>query len=195
MTQIKRDFGFQAGVYFEGNFLMNIYEISLSMDVDTNSIKEQNIAMDRIKYFLYEVLANSVFVQDSEKHMIEKYSQANIKVCTLPEEPYDQIIALMILLKINAITEGRLTTTDIVLKSELSDDVAFLYDIETAIINPFGKKGWWLEPNCAINNQVTHKKEKIVKLIKKTDWFAADLDWEDKVSLSNEIVFTQEPTE
>jgi hypothetical protein len=101
----------------------------------------------------------------------------------------------MLLLKINAITEGRLTTTDIVLKSELSDDVAFLYDIETAIINPFGKKGWWLEPNCAINNQVTHKKEKVVKLVKKTDWVAADLDWEDKVSLSNEIVFTQEPTE
>ena len=54
-TRIDRDFTFQAAVHFEDRFLLNYYDITLSMDVETESIKEQNIAMDRILYFLSEV--------------------------------------------------------------------------------------------------------------------------------------------
>ena len=65
-TQIEREFTFQAGVYFEEEFLMNVYDISLSMFVETDSIREQNIAMDRIKYFLSECLESSVFVEETD---------------------------------------------------------------------------------------------------------------------------------
>ena len=105
-TRIEREFEFQAGVYFEGNFIMNIYALSLVMEVETSSIKEQNIAMDRIIYFLSECLSNSVFVQHTEKKAIEKFTQADIKVCTIPDEPYDQILAIILIMKLNAITEG-----------------------------------------------------------------------------------------
>jgi hypothetical protein len=54
------------------------------MEVNTESIKEQNIAMERIHYFLCECLGNCIFVQDTEKKVIEKYTNADIKVCTLP---------------------------------------------------------------------------------------------------------------
>ena len=52
-TKIEREVAFQAGVYFEGEFSMTIYELALKMEVDTASIKEQNIAMDRIHNFLH----------------------------------------------------------------------------------------------------------------------------------------------
>jgi hypothetical protein len=192
-TRIERDFSFQAAVHFEGYFLMNIYEISLAMEVETMSIREQNIAMDRIIYFLSECLSNSVFVQDTDKKAIEKYTQADIKVCTLPEEPYDQILALLLLLKVNAITEGRLEITDIVLRSELSDEVKFIYDITSATHNPFGSKGWWLESSTSIADiPKISKKEKIVKLVKNSDWSGYGLDWEEKSSKSSEIIFTSE---
>jgi len=192
-TRIERDFSFQAAVHFEGNFLMNIYEISLAMEVETMSIREQNIAMDRIIYFLSECLSNSVFVQDTEKKAIEKYTQADIKVCTIPEEPYDQILALLLLLKVNAITEGRLEITDIVLRSELSDEVKFVYDITSANHNPFGSKGWWLESSTSIADvPKISKKEKIVKLVKNSDWSGYGLDWEEKSTKSSEILFTSE---
>ena len=73
-TRIEREFEFQAGVYFKEEFLMNLYTITLYMEVETESIREQNVAMERIKYFLNECLENGIFVQDTEHKVIEKYS-------------------------------------------------------------------------------------------------------------------------
>ena len=42
--RIKQQFAFQAAVYVEETFLMNIYEITLKMHVVTGDSKEQNIA-------------------------------------------------------------------------------------------------------------------------------------------------------
>jgi len=194
-TRIERDFAFQAGVYFEGEFLMTVYELELSMEVDTASIKEQNIAMDRIHYFLHECLGNSVFVQETEKKAIEKYLQADIKVCTLPDEPYDQIITILLLLKLNAITDGKLHITDISLMSGLSDDVKFVYDIETVVNHPFDK-GWWSDSSTSISDlSKATKKDKIVRLIKHhSDWAGVGLDWEQKEnSKTTEIIFNCDP--
>lgn len=193
-TKIEREFSFQAGVYFEGEFMMTNYDLALKMEVETASIKEQNIAMDRIHYFLNECLANSIFVQDAEKKVIEKYLQADIKVCTLPEEPHDQIITILLLLKLNAITEGKLTITEISLISDLSDDVKFLYDIDTAVDHPFGNKGWWADYSTSISDVIkTNKKDKIVRLVKNnSDWAVVGLDWEQKEHKVTEIIFTSD---
>jgi hypothetical protein len=191
-TKIEREFAFQAGVYFEGEFLMTIYELALKMEVETASIKQQNIAMDRIHYFLHECLGNSVFVQDSEKKAIEKYMQADIKVCTLPDEPYDQIIAILLLLKLNSITDGKLHITEVTLRSGLSDDVKFVYDVHTAANHPFGNKGWWTDCNTTITDiNKTNKKDKIVRLVKQhCDWDSVGLEWEQKEHKSTEIIFS-----
>ena len=189
-TRIERDFSFQAGVHFEGKLIMNVYGFTLAMEVETESIVEQNIAMDRIIYFLKDSLTNSVFVQNTDKKAIEKYTQADIKVCTVPEEPYDQIITMLLILKLNNITEGRLHITDIFLESELSDSVRFSYDFETAKHNPFGNKGWWLESSTSMNDiEKNSKKEKIVRLVKHNDWANVGLEWEKKTKAS-EIIFT-----
>lgn len=191
-TTIQRDFTFQTGVYYEDTFLINTYDIDLTMLVETDSIREQNVAMDRIKYFLHECLENSIFIDMSEKKVIDKYLAANLKVCTLPEEPYDQIITLVLLTKLNAILEGRLLITDIVLNSQLSDGVKFIYDYESVnIANPF-KNGWWMEPNAHINDiYKQNKKDKIVKLVKNVnDWTIAGLEWKEKATKSAEIIFS-----
>jgi len=189
-TRIERDFSFQAGVHFEGKLIMNVYGFTLAMEVETESIIEQNIAMDRIIYFLKDSLTNSVFVQNTDKKAIEKYTQADIKVCTVPEEPYDQIITMLLILKLNNITEGRLHITDIFLESELSDSVRFSYDFETAKHNPFVNKGWWLESSTSMNDiEKNTKKEKIVRLVKHNDWANVGLEWQKKTKAS-EIIFT-----
>lgn len=192
---ISRDFEFQAGVYFQGSFLMNLYELTVYMDVNTDSIREQNVAMERIKYFLNSCLESGIFIQDTENKVIEKYHTAGFKLSTLPEEPYDQIIALLLLVKLNAITDGKLTITDIILGSRLSDDVKFSCDLESPT-GPFSEAGWWSSntPSTVDINKVT-KKEKIVKLVKPqtVDWDHVDLDWDNQVSKKQtEIIFTPE---
>lgn len=190
-TRISRDFDFLSAVYFEGNFLLNSYNVSLTFTVETDSIHEQNIAMDRIKFFVNQQLENCVFVQDSETRTIEKYQNAGLKVCCIPDEPYDQIITVLLLYKINAICEGRLVATDIQLNSMLSDDVGFLYDIDDLTTQHPYKQGWWTDSSTKIENNTTGKKEKIVKLVKKHDWASLGLDWKEKENCS-EIIFAPE---
>lgn len=191
-TTIKRDFEFQTGVYYEQTFLLNYYTINLTLSVETDSIREQNIAMDRIKYFLHECLETSIFVEAGEKKVIEKYLAADLRVCTLPEEPYDQIVTLMILNKLNAITEGRLIVTDIVLSSLLSDEVKFVYDYESVAAANIFDNGWWSDPSTSINDlpKANNKKDKIVKLVKSNDWAFLGLDWKEKSTKTAEIIFS-----
>jgi phage gp46-like protein len=165
------------------------------MEVETESIREQNVAMERIKYFLNECLENSIFVQDTELKIIEKYNTCGFKVCTVPEEPYDQIITLLLLTKLNSITEGRLVITDVTLGSRMSDEVRFICDIESPL-GPLEAHGWWMDSGTSISSpKKSLKKDKIVKLIKtpSTDWAESNLIWKEKDVLSkSEIFFTTE---
>lgn len=191
ITRICRDFDFLAAVHFENEFLMNHYNITLSMDVLTDSISEQNIAMDRLKYLVYEVLANVVFVDSSETKLIEKYQAAGMRVCTTPEAPYDQIISLLLFYKFNSVTEGKLLITNLQLESLLSDGVGFMLDEDILEATPF-KLGWWTENNVLVTDKTVGKKEKIVKMIKKSDWLTLGLDWKSLDSPKPEIIFTPE---
>ena len=195
-TRIEREFSFQAGVYFKEEFLMNLYTITLYMEVETESIREQNVAMERIKYFLNDCLENCFFVQDSEHKVIEKYNSCGFKVCTVPEEPYDQIITLLLLTKLNSITEGRLIITDMTLGSRISDEVKFICDIESPR-GPLESPGWWADSGTSISDPIKKsvRKDKIVKLFKTptTDWAEYNLVWKEKDHTANcEIVFTTE---
>lgn len=192
-TRISRDFGFLAGIHYEGSYIINQYDISLTMDVHTDSIDEQNIAMDRIKYFVDDIISNSVFVEDKETKALEKYKQAGMRICVLPEEPYDQIIALLILYKLNAICEQKIAVTNIQLNSILSDGVGFMFDIEETALISAHTHGWWTENSLSIGDTNTiGKKEKVVKLVKKSDWSTLGLDYKQKKPKSTEIIFTPE---
>jgi hypothetical protein len=146
-----------------------------------------------MKYFIYEVLDSAVFVAENETDAIKKYHTADLKVCTLPEEPYDQIITILLFHKLNAICEGKLVLTHIQLNSMLSDEVGFLFDCEEADqCRPF-KSGWWVENSVSIaDKKILNKKEKIVKLVKKSDWASLGLDWKEKEFSNAEILFVPE---
>lgn len=192
--RIKQQFAFQAAVYVEETFLMNIYEITLKMHVVTGDSKEQNIAMSRINYMIEDCFQNCVFVYQTETAVIEKYIAANLKVSTTPDEPYDQLLAILLLTKLNIITEGRLLITDITLSSGLSDGIEFLYSpaLEHTPLTT-GISNWWNELNTKIVDfpKRETKKEKIVKLVKKTnDWAHLNLEWQEKPLPTSQIIFT-----
>jgi hypothetical protein len=196
-ARIQRSFDFQSGIYFTGDFYMNMYEIDLCFNVETESIREQNIALDRIKYFLSECLEHSIIIDERESQAIEKYLSADIKVCTVPEEPYDQIIGIMLMLKLNSIAEGRLSVTDVSIGSRMSDGVSCMFSIDDTL-GPFAAKGWWNDSTCKMNNyKHTGKNKKIVKLIKPSvDWDDLYMGWEQKSPFittqteSNEVIFS-----
>jgi len=191
-TRIEKDFTFQAAIHFQDKFILNIYELSLSMLVQTESIREQNIAMDRISYFIDGCLENAIFVDQHDIKSIEKYGGAGINVCTLPEEPYDQIIALVLISKLNAIMEDRIIVTDAVMGSKLSDGVRFAISDEMTS-NAF-EEGWWFSATPSYSNieKSKAKKDKIVKLFKHKDWTLLGLTWKETCPQDTNILSLSE---
>lgn len=178
-TRIERDFCFQTGLYFEDKFHIGVYDITMSMLVETDLIKEQNIAMDRIIYFLNEVMQNSVLVSSRNQDVIKQYQNVDLRVCELPEEPYDQILAMILLLKLNSIAENRLKITDLVIGSSLSDGVRFNVVSEVAE-GAFSGKYWWNSPCVAMNSRDFEigDHSKVIKLFT-DDWVNLGLSWRD----------------
>jgi len=189
-ARVQRGFDLLACVHFENEFIVNQYEFDVTFNIDTESIEEQNIALERIKFYLEYCLQNSIFVPEDELDAIEKFSQIGLKVCTLPEQPYDQIIGIMLLHKMNSIAEGRLVATDISITSRMSDGVICFYSIEDNS-GPFLLKGWWHDVAPTINS-IKPKNKKVVKLSKAVlDWEEFDLAWEStpKKTTASEVVF------
>lgn len=190
-ARISRAFSFQAGAYFKNTFCMNVYQVDMEFQIETESMREQNIAIERIKYFTNDVLENSILINQDKTEMIGKYMDAELKICALPEDPYDQIIAIMLLVKCNTITEGKLVVTDISISSRLSDGVYCNHSIEENI-GPFKENGWWSENNDKTNPLKSQKSKKVVKLTKTSmNWEDIYLGWTENnyVETSSEIVF------
>ena len=180
-TRIEKDFCFQTGLYFDGKFHINVYDITASMLVETDSMKEQNIAMERAMYFLHEIVQGSVLVDSLNQDIIKQYQNVDLRVCELPEEPYDQILAMVLLLKLNCIMENRLKITDLVIGSSLTDGVRFNIVSEIAESTLSGKY-WWNSPCTSINNIEASEGDhsKVIKLFS-DDWVNLGLTWRETV--------------
>jgi len=181
-ARIKRNFSFQAGVYFKDNFYLNLYTILIYFDIETTSAMEQFVSMERIKHFFSQCLENSILINENHTQVIEKYIEASLKVCTLPTDPFDQIVAIMLVKKLNSILEGRMIVTDISVTSYYSDDIHHLHSIEENF-GPFNEPGWWNDASPkynSINSINSLKSKKLVKLVKQT------ISWEE-LSLSYDL--------
>lgn len=191
-ARISRDFMFQAAIHYEEQFIINSYSLTLFMDVTTEDILEQNVALDRIKYLLGNCIDNSVLVALHDKSAIENYIKAGIKICTLPDDPYDQVVAAVLLRKINNITDGKLFVTQIKIKSMICDDVEFYIDHDDQIDFLLEQNSWWNNNNTSVSDwaRKVNKKDKVVELKKDShDWAELNLSWKQKDNRGSEIVF------
>lgn len=195
-ARISKKFSFYAAIHQDGNFISNVYDIELYIEVMTDDVEMQNIAMDRIKYLFDFSLDSCIFVDTKEVKAIDLYSKAGIQVCPIPDEPYDQVIAAVILNKLNVITENHMLVTEIKIQSDMCDDVCFYigYDEQADFLS--FPNAWWTEnsPNIATFGKKT-KKDKIVELKKEPlEWAQLGLGWKGKSSANTgEIVFIPMP--
>lgn len=187
-TRIEKDLHITSGVHFSNKFMINSYILNISMTVETEQVREQNVAMERLEYFLNEIISNCIFIDSNDTEQIEKYMNAGIRVATLPEEPYDQIIGMILLLKLNSIMENRLVVTDLSISSKLSDDVRFCIFCEMAE-NIFVGDYWWNNPSQRTYDLDKTSNKKVVKLFDNL-WAEMGLSWKEKNGQKNTIQIT-----
>ena len=174
-ARIEKDFYFQTALHFAGEFWINSYEMTLSIIVETDSELEQNVAIDRVSYYIKEILQNCILVDADDCDSITKYRNAGLRVCELPAEPYDHLFATVLLLKLNAIMEGKLRITDMVLGSTMSEGVRYNIVSEVAE-SSYPKSTWWNKADTSINNLALDSSN-VVKLFDDNEWISLDLGW------------------
>lgn len=191
ITRVKREFNFVAGIWLHGEYQIGMYSFTVFIEILTDDPYEQSVALERMKYFIDECLSNCVFIEATEKKVIDTFTGLGMKVCVLPLEPYDQAIAISLLIKMNSITEDKFHITNMSFKSQISDDVEYLIDIEDEVEAYNTKNSWWNDSGSNISDKKSNKKDKIVKLHKDNEWSELDLGWKHSCKPeTSEIIFT-----
>ena len=190
-VRLKHDMHFTAGIYYNDQLRMNNYSVRLWMTTTTKNAEDQNTAFERIKYFIYTQLDSTVFVNHQHLEVCRKLATAGVNVTTMPSEPVDQIIGIMLYFKLNAITEGRMNIAETELTSALGENITYLHsDFEDSM--GFEQPAWWTTADLVHSDIVSEESDKIVSLAQNTAWRDLDMAWTDtppETDVGNVVVF------
>jgi len=192
--RLQYDLDFLAGVYYEEHLQMNRYTVSLNLLTNSRDSASTNIALDRAKAFVHGALESTVFINQANRERAEFMQMIGINVTTLPEEPVDQIIGMMLYYKLNAVMEGRMTVTSLDIASSLGDNVWYQHD-EDDLSGPFAEDGWWYRPSMQhATVELEPGPGNIVKVMS-TGWYELNLEWPENTApvSDNTVVFANFP--
>ena len=193
-VRLQYDLDFLAGVYYEDQLQMNRYTVSLNLLTNSKDSASTNIALDRAKAFVHGALESTVFINQVNIERAEFMQMIGINVTTLPQEPVDQIVGMMLYYKLNAVMEQRMTVTGLDIASSLGDNVWYQHD-EDDQAGPFAEDGWWYRPSMQ-HETVAHDPDpgNIVKVVS-TGWYELNLEWPENTApvSDNTVVFANFP--
>lgn len=171
-------FEFLAGVWHDDRMQMNTYRVSISMLTTSEQPEYHNTSLERIKYFMHHVVHGSVFVADKDVSAADRLVRAGVNVMLLPEQPFDQIVGIMLACKLNAICEDHMLITDLDIQSDLGDRVIYYHSHEDPI-GPLSTDGWWHDPdiNKCLWTPAQEITGNVVTIRKSVSWKDLDLNW------------------
>jgi hypothetical protein len=175
-VRLKYDLHFNAGVYYRGNTILNNYSLRLWMITNTELAEDQNTAFERIKYFVYNHVDNTMFIDRGEQEQCAKFLQAGLSITTMPGDPVDQLIGIMLYHKLNAIMEQRMNIVETELSSAQGQAMTYLHSEGE---NTLGVEApaWWLSTDLAHSDFALPESEKVVSMQTTTAWRDLDLAW------------------
>ena len=189
-VRIKKTFGWYCGIVHQEKFSVNHCSTELSMLTVVPDNEEQNIAYERMKFFVHGVLDDAILISERSP-LREAYEKTGARLICLPEEPVDQIVGMMLYLKLNAIMENRIVVTDVEFWSKLGDSVSYLHSHGEGL-GPFIDGGWWTDPRpCWQTYQEKNPQDKVVSLDIIPEWKDHDLEWANDSDRGNSVVFAK----
>jgi hypothetical protein len=192
-VRIKFPITFTAGIFYNNELQMNNYMVNLSMLTNSNDGATNNIALDRIKYFIYTEIDSSVFIDSADVGRCKKFIDAGIKLTTIPDTPVDQLIGIMLYYKLSAITEERLLIDEIEISSSIGEGLIYVHG-EHENVDDLAVPGWWKTVDLVHCDAELIDTEEIVTLANLTVWRDLNLDWpadeeESESETGNTVVF------
>jgi hypothetical protein len=182
---------FTAGIYYSGQMQMNHYTLTLHMLTNSTDAESHNVAFERIKYFVYNKLDSTIFINGIHQDTCKSFASAGLSITTMPGEPVDQLIGLMLHYKLNAIMEDRIIVEETEISSILGENMIYLHcDNENTDIGTI--PDWWLLSDPVHSDYVMLDPEKIVSMHSNTVWREINLVWPETTTVDetgNIVVF------
>lgn len=188
-VRLKKTFKWSSAVVYESRFVINHYRADVTMITVSDDNEEQNIAYERSKMFIHGVMEDAILISQSNPR-IEAYQNTDARLIALPQEPVDQIIGMMLYLKLNAIMENRIVVIDVSLSSSAGDSMYYLHSSGESLA-PLDRDGWWTDARPCWYDTQEKTQDKVVNLSRVPEWKDQDLDWTDNNLTDNSVVFAK----
>ena len=190
-VRLRHNMTFTAGVYYGGEMRMNHYTLTLHMTTNSTDAVSHNVAFERIKFFVYSKLDSTIFINSECQEQCQRFVSAGLTVTTLPGEPVDQLIGLMLYYKLNAIMEDRIIVDETEINSMLGENMVYLHsDNENTDIAY--QPEWWITSDLSHSDYIPVENNKVVAMHSAMAWRDLDLAWPENQSTTetgNIVVF------
>jgi len=190
-VRLKHDIHFTAGIYYNGRVHMNNYSVRLWLLTNSHTATDHNTAFERIKYFVFNELDSTVFINSEHAEMCQRLSAAGFNITTLPGEPVDQLIGIVLHSKLNAITEDRMIVVETEIGSAMGENVIYLHSDEENS-EDLVKTTWCISADLTHCDTISVDGEKVVTIAPSVSWRELDLAWSNEsevTSNDNTVVF------
>jgi hypothetical protein len=151
-----------------------------------------NTAFERLKYFISEEMDSTVFINGKNQEVAQRYTDAGIRITTLPNEPVDQIVGVMLFHKLNAIMEDRISVVETELSSTLGDNMVYIHS-ENEISQDIEIPAWWTSPDITHSELEFGDGDTIFTIPTTTiSWRDLDMAWPNEVvAETGNVVFAE----
>lgn len=191
MARLKSQFDFIAGMYFDSELYFNKYALTVDFYTSDESAQDQNIALDRISYLIFDTISRSIFVNENDMKIQTALAETGILALAVPDPgPFDPVVLAALVNKMNSVLEGVLVITEAELISEISSPLTYIWDVNDEtdeiheMVNLDDPTKWWAsaDPRFGSYPEGTD----VAKVEKKSPfpltWDMLDLGWSDEDS-------------
>lgn len=179
-----------AGFYYAGRTHMNQYVLTVNMITNSTDAEDHNTAFERLKYFVYKEMDSTIFINVAHEEQCRRFVQAGLDITTLPGEPVDQLVGLMLYYKLNAIMEDRILIEETEISSVLGESMIYLHsDNENTDIPAY--PDWWMTSDPTHCDLMLLDTDKVVAMPDRA-WRDLSLTWQtgnESTETGNIVVF------
>ena len=179
--------GWNGIVLSDDNVMLpNAWDLVLEYDIVTDDTYFKDIAMQRLDFMINEKFNNSIWTNFSNSWCSDFYNRMHAFMVTLPDDPYDSLIAAVAMLKAQEITRGVFEIHSCRIVSKFGYTVENIIDIdETAemiveVNEPSVLQGnpWFLRDDAGFTD-VLYYEDGNAKIVKEQEsWDSYNLNWD-----------------
>jgi hypothetical protein len=177
-VRIQFNIRFMAGIYYDSRLQLNEYTVKVYFITNTENPADHNVALSRMKHFIYNELESCIFIDETNQEQCQKFIGAGLNITTMPGDPVDQLIGIMLYEKLSAIVEDKLIIGEIEISSMLGDGIVYLHG-DNENVNDIIFPEWWRTSDLVHCSLDLINSDKVVTMHQGSVWRELDLQWPD----------------